>query len=181
MPNRLYELNKTSEDVNFLLNYHRRLVYKVLSNMELLNDQDAESAAWQGLWDAIETFDIFSENAFSTYAYTVISNAIKNELRKSNAIKAIKTVATDFKEHCAHHASAPAYVGDEQVSFIYCIFDEYVAMKSGIVKNVLLAWYGTSFEGTTVSIASICGCSASYVSRVQTSFRAYVACRLMGE
>lgn len=180
MPLRLYKLKKSRDDVDFLLGYHRRLVYKVLTDMNLLGNQDAESDAWQGLWDAIETFDVFATNAFSSYAYVVISNEIKNGLRKSNAVNTIQTIATEYSEHCAQHASAPCS-DESEIYRIYNIFDTYVATKTGVNKNVLLAWYGTGFEGTTVSIAEICGCSASYVSRVQTSFRAYVSSKLMGD
>lgn len=180
MPLRLYKLKKTRDDVDFLLSHHRRLVYRVLTDMNLLDNQEAESNAWQGLWDAIETFDVFATNAFSSYAYVVISNKIKNGLRKAKAVKTIQTIATEYSEHCAQHACVHCSTDDE-IHRIYRIFDEYVASKTGVNKNVLLAWYGTSFEGTTVSIADICGCSASYVSRVQTSFRAYVSSMLMGE
>lgn len=180
MPLRLYKFKKSRDDVDFLLEYHQRLIYRVLTDMNLLGNQDAESDAWQGLWDAIETFDVFATNAFSSYAYVVIANEIKNGLRKTRAVKEIQTVATEFSEHCVQHASA-ACSSDNDIKHIYDIFDTYVATKTGVIKNVLLAWYGTSFEGTTVSIAEICGCSASYVSRVQTSFRAYVSSKLMGD
>ena len=148
--------------------------------MNLLGDQDAESNAWQGLWDAVETFDVFATNAFSSYAYVVIANEVKNGLRKTKAVNAVHTIPTSFEDHCAQYAAVVCST-DGDIQRIYDIFDSYVATKSGVIKNVLLAWYGTNFEGTTVSIASICGCSASYVSRVQTSFRAYVSSKLMGE
>lgn len=148
--------------------------------MNLLGNQDAESNAWQGLWDAVETFDVFAKNAFSSYAYVVIANEVKNGLRKTKAVNAVHTIPTSFEDHCTQYTAAVCSA-DGDIQRIYDTFDSYVATKSGVIKNVLLAWYGTSFEGTTVSIASICGCSASYVSRVQTSFRAYVSSKLMGE
>ena len=78
----IYKLNKTAADVDELLLQHKNLVYYRLAQMNQLTNQDAESAAWEALWDSIMTFDVFGSVAFSTYACRCITNAINTVLRK---------------------------------------------------------------------------------------------------
>ena len=78
----IYKLNKTAADVDELLLQHKNLVYYRLAQMNQLANQDAESAAWEALWDSIMTFDVFGSTAFSTYACRCITNAINTVLRK---------------------------------------------------------------------------------------------------
>lgn len=173
----LRKLDKTPEDINHLLAQHKRLAYHVLTTMGLLDNQDAESAAWEGLWDAINTFDVFSKNEFSTYAYKVIRNAILNELRKDTATKNIQCISVDFMAYPNQTAAA----ADTDVQYIYDIFNDYITTRSGVTKNVLLIWYSTGFDNNATNIANVCACSTSYVCRVQSAFRAYLATRLRGD
>lgn len=166
----LYKLNKTKQDIEDLLSLHRRLVYRVLSDMRLLQNQDAESAAWQGLWDAISTFDIFSENIFSTYAYRVMKNAILDELRRQQ--KHACLVSTECIIDTGFHMD---FEEAANIAALHRLFDKYVTTKQGLNKNILLVWYSSNFEGSTVNIATICDCSTSYVSRVQNGFRAFIS------
>lgn len=173
MSDRLYKLNKTKQDIEYLLNSNKKLIYRVLSDMNLLTNQGAESAGWQGLWDAINTFDVFSSTAFATYAYTVIRNEILNELRVQN--RQIPCISVDCLEDLY---SVVDFEEAANLQHIYKIFDAYIKDKTGLNKNILLVWYSSNFESTVGNIANICGCSSSYVSRVQGGFRAYISSKL---
>ena len=172
----LYKVDKTKEDIDQLLDIHKNLVYFVLGKMKQLYNPDAESAAWEALWYAIVTFDIFSSTAFSTYAYVVIRNAVNNELRKYYYKKQPKHIYTD--EPLCQIDLTPDADLSYTCSHILLLFDEYILDKHGQVKDILLAWYTSDFEGTPTNIAKICGCAPTNVSRVQATFRAFITRRL---
>ncbi len=170
----LYKLNKTPEDVEYLLQQHHKLVYFMLSKVSQLGNHDAESAAWEALWDAINTFDIYASTAFSTYACTVIKNAINDVLRKEAVIKKHTCPFTAYTEN-----TLVVYIPEQEdntaVLFIEKLFQAYVTTKTGIVRDILLAWHSSGFTASVINIATMCSTSPSYVSRVQCAFRAYIS------
>ena len=83
MADLIYKADKTAADIDTLLAQHKNLLYHMLTVMGRLNNPDAESAAWEGLWKAIVTFNVNSGNKFSTYACAVIRNAVNDAMRKS--------------------------------------------------------------------------------------------------
>lgn len=173
----LYKQDKTPEDIEKLLEEHKGLVYAMLGRMGQQDNQNAESAAWEALWDAIATFDIYSNTSFSTYACKCIKNAIKTEMRKEYR-HTVVIDDTDITTLCAsqllHEAQEDLYIVEQ----IYKVFNEYVEGKTGVMKNVLICWYSSSFTASVSNIAAMCNTSTSYVSRVQSGFRAYLAKRL---
>lgn len=173
----LYKIDKTKEDIESLLAEHKRLVYSMLSKMNQLSNQDAESAAWEALWDAIATFDVFSESKFSSYACKVIQNAINGELRNYYRKKQLVHVLTE-EPTCYISIGVAELDSLYTCDAIYKLFDEYIVDKQGMVKNILLAWYSSDFESNPSNIAKICQCAPTNVSRVQATFRAYVTRRL---
>ena len=177
MSDLIYKLDKTSQDIDNLLSEHKNLVYHMLTCMQQLDNPDAESAAWEGLWNAINTYDVFSAVQFSTYACKVIRNAINDELRKCY-IK--RNLLDNSIELCSYPEPSVVvdFDADEAVRTIYKLFDEYVVQKVGINKNILLAWYSSNFESNPTNLATICHCSTSYVCRVQGAFRAYIITKL---
>lgn len=148
--------------------------------MHQLNNSDAESAAWEAMWDAINTFDIYAENEFSTYACCVIRNAINNELRKQQIHKNNTCILDDLTL-----ASSIFLCDDicnaETTQRVMKVFNDYVATKKCIVRNILLTWQSSNFEATATCIGNICNTSASYVSRVQCAFRAHLQYQLRGK
>lgn len=173
----LYKQDKSDKDIDDLLLQHKNLVYYMLSNMGQLNNQDAESAAWEALWDSIGTFDIYGKTAFSTYACTVIRNAVNDVLRKQilqqNKDNAVIAVLT---EDCPVTSMPIESAQDTQR--IYELFDSYIATKTGITRSILLVWQCSNFECSATHIANMCKCSISYVCRTQQLFRAYLSSRL---
>lgn len=177
MSDLLYKLNKTPEDIETLLQEHKKLVYYMLTTSGQLYNQDAESVAWEALWDALNLFDVFSTTAFSTFACTLIKNAINDVLRKqiveSRHVCSFTYMAesTEIVYICEPEDNTVAKAIEEQ-------FRIYVDSKTGIVRNVLLAWYSSGFVGSVTNIAAMCKTSPSYVSRVQSAFRAYLSGKL---
>lgn len=176
-----YKLDKTAEDIDNLLMKHKNLVYHMLTKMQQLQNQDAESAAWEALWDALGTFDVFSGFAFSTYACKLIKNAINGVLRKQQVVKRKQSMLLEVTEQqtelftcdCTEDAESA-----ELVSFVDKMFEEYLFYKRGHAKSVLLFWRSSNFTATVSNMAVVCNCTASYISRVQNDFRAYLSCRL---
>lgn len=177
MSDLIYKLNKTSADIEELLLQHKNLVYFMLSQQGQLMNQDCESAAWEALWDAVCTFDVYSKTQFSTYACTLIRNAINNELRKQSVQNMQETLMFDFSDYNTLMTTVDLY--DYTVATgIEEVFNEYLRSTSGLPRNVLLLWNASSYEASGKDIAKACGCSPSYVSRVQRDFRAYLQHKL---
>lgn len=70
--------------INDKIDANKGLVYQQLFRFQMLNDQDAESFAYEALYRAVITFDDSTGNAFSTYAVCCISNALRKYLRYLN-------------------------------------------------------------------------------------------------
>lgn len=167
----LYKPDKTPEDINELIGAHKNLIYYVLSSSGKLNNQDCESAAWGALWDAVCTFDIYGHNAFSTYACTLIRNAVNGVLRKEVTRRKYEAVYDELRS---------TYTTDlyEEPNRVDTLFALFIATCSGLRKNVMLVWQASEYTAKGTTIADICGCAPSYVSRVQQDFRAFVSSKI---
>lgn len=167
----IYKLDKTTEDIETLLYAHKNLVYYMLTLSNQLTNQDAESAAWEALWDSIILFDVFSKTAFSTFACTIIKNSINTVLRKQ--LVDAKLVS------CLYCEPLICEIEDEdESSFINEQFKDFIKDKTGIAKNILLAWHSSSFEASATNLSIMCKTSPSYVCRVQNTFRAFLSGKL---
>lgn len=175
----IYKLNKTEKDIDALLLQHKNLVYFMLSSHGQLHNQDCESAAWEALWDAICTFDVFAKTQFSTYACTLIKNAINNELRKQAIYRRRECAMFEYSEQSTLNAIVDTEDADT-INMIEEVFAEYLAGTTGIVRNVLLLWNASGYEATCRDIATACSTSPSYVSRIQNGFRAYLQRKIKG-
>lgn len=168
------KLDKTKKDINLLILQNKNLVYYMLSSMNIINNHDAESAAWEALWDSINRFDIFADNEFSTFACTVIRNAINNVLRKQQ-IDINNTCVLEDLTLAASIFICDDICNADTTRRVLDIFNSYVVTKHGVYKNVLLVWQSSNFAASATEIAKVCSTSSSYVGRVQCSFRAYLA------
>jgi RNA polymerase sigma factor (sigma-70 family) len=178
MPDLLYKQKKERADIDELISKHKNLVYFMLGKMGQLYNQDAESAAYEALWDAIETFDVYCKTSFSGYACCLIRNAINGILRKKQAEEEHICIVSDIYENTTL-AVGPDTDNVHLIAEINKHFDNYVRCKQGISRNVLLVWFSSNFETANTQIAQVCKCSISYVSRVQQDFRAYLSSRLV--
>lgn len=177
----LYKRDKTKADIDVLLEQHKNLIYYMLKNMGQLQSQNAESAAWEALWDAAMTFDVYSNTAFCTYACTLIKNAINNELRKQMALKNAQCISVDALEIAERYGVNDEVCTVDSVARIYKLFDEYLMHTSGVSRAVLMYWRSSGFDIPVSTIAAACNTSTSYVSRVQCGFRAFLSGKLKGE
>lgn len=80
-------------DINELISENLGLVYSQLRRFNLLDDQDAESIAYEALYKAISTYNAESGNNLSTYAVCVVSNALRGHLRTKNKKRQIRAVS----------------------------------------------------------------------------------------
>lgn len=175
----IYKQDKTRQDVEELLMQHKNLLYARLTAMGQLRNQDAESAGWEALWDSIETFDIYGTVAFSTYAYRCITNAINNVLRKQQAERS-KIEFCELTEANTLFTDT-SYESAETLRIVSEAFDEYTARtRSCLATDILQLWRASGYSLSATEIARQVGSSASYVTRVQSSFRAYLSGRLKG-
>lgn len=163
----LYKRDKTKEDIEQLIEEHQKLVYYMLGKTKQIGNHAAESAAWEALWTAVCTFDVYSKTKFSTYACTLIKNAIYDVLRKQ--YKQYKM------EQQYIEAGAQDIIIDENTEWLDKVFADYVKSKKGNARNILLVWRSSDFTASVTNIAIICKCSKSNVTRTQQSFRAYLA------
>lgn len=170
---------KTKSDINKLLEIHKNLVYWCLGKMNKLHDQDAESAAWEALWDAIATYDVYGSVAFSTYAVRVIKNRIGDVIRKQ-----IKMSNNEFATHDEIDIVdtmcriSDSFEAKERLDKVIKAVDMYIEMKTGIARNVLIVWRAANFDITNTMIAKICRTSTSRVSETLTGARAFIATKL---
>lgn len=178
MSDLIYKPEKTRQDIELLLAEHKNLVYYCLTQKGQLQNQDAESAAWEALWDAIGTFSIYEKTAFSTYACRCIINAINDELRKSQTeyehynpceLTDDIPVPTAIEENLAYNRLRKTI--DE-------VFKEHMESTRGLSRDILQLWRASGFEDNKTQIAKALNTSVSYVGRVQTAFKARLSGRL---
>lgn len=172
MNDALYKLEKSDSDIDELLRIHKNLVYHMLSVTGQLQNQDAESAAWEALWDSLNTFDVFSKNAFSSYACRCMYNAIQQVIREQGKVPIEIMLEDEFVQYDETIAE------EASVNRVETYFKQYVSTKRGTIRDVLLTWYSSSFEMSQKALSARCRCSISYVSRVQQGFRAYLSGKL---
>lgn len=179
MPDKLYKPEKTRRDIEELLEEHKNLIYYRLSQMGQLHNPDAESAAWEALWDAIGTFSIYESTAFSTYACTCITNAINGVLRKQLREQEQYGFCELDENIQAATRSLSEHIESQQLrAIVQEVFDEHLAASRGLSRDILLFWRSVDFDENKTTIAKACGTSVSYVSRVLQGFKARLSGRL---
>lgn len=173
----LYKRDKSAADINDLIIKHKNIVYYMLGLMGQTNNSDAESAAYEALWDAVSMFDVYGTTSFSNYACHLIRNAVNGVLRKQQAEHEHICIVSEIPEDAAL-TTYPETDNVELIAEIYKHFDSYINKRQGLCRNILLVWYSSNFEISNTQVAQVCGCSVSYVSRVQQDFRAYLSGKL---
>ena len=175
----IYKPIKSKADVNELLSMHKNLVYFMLTKMGKLNDQDCEEAGWDALWDAIERFDVYGDTAFSTFACRCIQNRINDVLRKRQIKFKHETDFTEAETLPSNGMTIPAQIESvETLMRVQKILEQYITIKSGVTRKVLLAWQASKFSASAATIATVCNTTSSTVGKVLVSFRAYLATEL---
>lgn len=182
MDNLIYKIDKTRDDVNKLMQRHKNLVYRILADFGYLGRADCESAGFEALWNAIETFDVFSQTAFSTYACVCIKNAINDTYRKEKA-RVSHEVVEDFTENELTQVVFDVAIDVESTEATQKILQfvrEYLDKIGNSTKSAkaMHLWYSTQFTMTPSDIAKCVGTTTSIVCRAQQMLRAYLSGRL---
>lgn len=177
MSDLLYKPNKTDADVDELLLQHKNLVYYKLAQMGQLNNPDAESVAWEALWDAVMTFDIYSKTAFSTYACRCISNAVNTVLRKQQHERN-HVVSFDELSEANLLCTDSSYDSAATMQAIAQGVEYFATHFFDLPRDIILTWQASGFEMSVTMLAKVCGTSTSYVSRVITVFRAILSSQM---
>lgn len=173
------------QDVNKLIQLNKGLVYGQLKKFKLLQDPEAESIAYEALYNAICNYDAEKGNKLSTVATVYIYNALGSYVRTLNAKRQIQTISynniayTDDSEEHEFISLLPAsenientYIHNEVCSYAMEVFNtKYDKLTNEKHKLILKAWKDSEFVAQTKEIAKQTGVSQSYVSQVINNFK----------
>lgn len=175
MDDLIYKLNKTRDDVNDIITKNKNLVYYMLGLMRCIGDDDCESAAFEGLWDAVETFDVYSKVAFASYACVLIRNRVNGVFRRRNALSRSKYVSVELNEDIDLFYTDEVPTVDTLIQIDKHI-EKYLSKRKGNthVRAIIMMWRNADFDITATEIGKALNVSTSYVCRVQCAFRAYL-------
>lgn len=177
-------------DVNDKIFENTGLVYKQLHAFQMLYDQDAESFAYEALYNAVVTYDDKTGTAFSTYAVCCINNALRKHLRTLNKKRQLDIVSYD----------APITADDDSTAMIdvipqlYTVEDTLLCTEScKFIRSVLVEEYEKLSEKHRLivrlfltkkadmnqqAIAKAAGVTQATVSKIVSAFRHKVKQRL---
>lgn len=172
-------------DMNALIAKHKGLVYKQLHNFGLASDQEAESIAYEALYNALRNYDSKTGNAVSTVATVYIYNALGSYVRTLNKQRQIHTISynniayTDSDEEHEFVDSIPVavdieqdYIKREVGRIAMSTFNEqYDKLTNEKHKTILGLWRDSEFTMTTTDIAAQVKVSQSYVSQIINNFK----------
>ena len=161
---------------------NKGLVYSQLHRFNLVNNQEAESYAFEALYKAIQTFDTTKDIALSTYATVCIYNALGSYLRSYNRKRQLCVVSYHTvidESNCPYLLFLKSTCDTEE----YCIKQELYKEVRRIVAEqidklsnkkhaqIIRAWKNSDFTASTVDIAIITHVSQSYVSQIINVFK----------
>ena len=177
-------------DINDKIAEHTGLIYRQLHAFQMLYDQDAESFAYEALYNAVVTYDAKAGTAFSTYAVCCINNALRKHLRSLSKKRQLDIVSYD----------APITLDDDSSAMIdvlpqlYTVEDNLLCSEScEFIRSVVSDEYDKLSEKHKVivrlfltrkadmnqqAIAKAAGVTQATVSKIISAFRYKVKQRL---
>ena len=164
-------------DINDVIYDNLGLVYTQLNRFKLRNDQDAESFAYEALYNAVISYDEKSGNSFSTYATCVIANSLRTLVRHRKRKRQLNVMS--YNEHIDNEANeefVDVLVGYESVEDIMLreelheVLHEalevvYTNISNETAKRIFVMWYSSNFEMTQQQIAAALNISQPTVSK----------------
>lgn len=182
---KIYAPQKTADDVNAIIIANKNLVYYVLHKTGHAYDATYESAAYEGLWSAVETFNVYGETAFVTYAYTCILNAVYNEGRKQ---KRIKQNEQQLDEDFTYLSPGDYYRSDAAIQLeavqaaekLRGYIQRYIQQmkKSTIAYSAVQLWYASGCELSTTELAERLSVATPTISKALATCRAYISTQI---
>lgn len=171
------------EHLDTLITKHSGLVYAQLHKFKLINDPDAESIAYEALYNAIKNFDASKGNKISTVATVYIYNALGSYVRSLNTKRRIVTISynnlidAESDEEFVDFIPSDTDIEGEHLHRELCsaaikaFNDSYDKLTNETHKKILAAWKASEFTAQTKDIASEVGVSQSYVSQIINNFK----------
>lgn len=169
-------LNRSLAEEDRLIRENERLAYFHLKKFGRLFDEDARSAAFEGLWKAARTFDASKGASFGTYASVCIYNSIGMYLRKAK--RAADHEAMSLEDEISDgftladaipdkHTPESVYLASEAIADMHLAYSRVFSKTSSEKqREVMRLWYESRGDMTQQEIANTTGYSQSYVSRV---------------
>ena len=172
-------------DINALIAAHTGIVYTLLTSFELQNDQDAESLGYDALYKAALTYKESKKTKFSTYAFCVVSNAMRMHLRTKNKKRQIQYISyhspvsndedcnielVDTLEHDMK-ADAGLYTEEFMKDLKWALHQVYADLTTVEQKKIFAIWVNEGFTIKQTEVAARLGISQAAVSRTISSFR----------
>lgn len=172
-------------DVNAVMRDNIGIVYSLLASFELLDDQDAESLAYEALYKAVITYKENKKTKLSTYAYCVVSNAIRMHLRTKNKKRQVQYTSyyapVTHDEDCEmylvdtihNNLSADAGLYTEEFLRVLrkALIKVYVNIPTLEQKKIFIKWVNANFTIKQTDLAKELDISQAAVSRAISSFR----------
>lgn len=168
-----------------LIRTHSGLVYNQLHKFFLIDDPEAESIAYEALYNAIKNFDASKGNKLSTVASVYIYNALGSYVRTLNAKRQIQTISynsiaysDDNEDHefvellSSGETIEEAYIRKELGKYAIEAFNKlYDTLANDKHKAILKAWKDSDFTAQTKEIGKLVGVSQSYASQIINNFK----------
>lgn len=172
-------------DVNAVMRDNIGIVYSLLASFELLDDQDAESLAYEALHKAVITYKESKKTKLSTYAYCVVSNAIRTHLRTKNKKRQVQytsyhaPVSNDddcevYLVDTLHNnlsADSGLYTEEFLKTLRRALINVYNEIPTVEQKKIFIKWVDANFAVKQTDLASELGISQAAISRAISSFR----------
>lgn len=173
------------QDVDKLIDANKGLVFSQLHKFKLAGDPEAESLAYEALYNAILNYDKTKGNKLSTVATVYIYNALGSYVRTLNAKRQIQTISYNnvaYSDDSEDHEFVDLFASEETIedSYIrrelgrYAIeaFDRlYDKLANDKHKAILKAWKESEFSAQTKEIGKLVGVSQSYASQIINNFK----------
>lgn len=177
-------------DINDQIADNTGLIYKQLATFNLIYDQDAESFAYEALYNAILTYDSKAGVAFSTYAVCCINNALRKHLRSLNKKRQLDIVSYDapispnddamcLADILEHPESVEQLLlSEESCRRLLRAFKYEYVLLSPKHQEVIRTFYTIGNNATQQHIAKTVGLSQGAVSKIVSAFRHRIKLRM---
>lgn len=179
---------KTEDVINELITLNYGLLKAQLFKFYLYDDPDALSFAYEALLKAINTFDGSKNNKFSTYATVCIYNRLGSYVR---SLHNQKVEVVYYEDSVIEGGPTLLNVIDSGVRTDHGVLikDHIVDVKTvvnllidgtsnALQRRIFVVWRDSEFKATHENIATIVGCTQSYVSQVIKKFSKKVKYKL---
>jgi DNA-directed RNA polymerase specialized sigma subunit len=151
----------------------------------LIDDPEAESIAYEALYNALMNYDASKGTAISTVITVYVYNALGSYVRTLNKQRQLHVISYNniaYNDETEEHEFVDTIPADTDIEKEYIskeigkmslrIFDEqYNTLTNEKHKAILKEWRDSDFCALTTDIAKHVGVSQSYVSQVINNFK----------